>query len=458
MRGAQLMTKPQKRWAWILGAAFCLLLGGYFALTKAIDHYLNDGALAEAIGKKTAVILKADAGYLPLFWRGMTVRSGGLLVRGKRSTGLTELQASNIRASCSLRDLWQRKFVIHRLQADRLEVAYGPAAAGKLTPSLPSEPTLQPQKDHPSPFKVDIRETIVRQMSIFWGSKPEAVGGVREALAKFYPNGSDLDGVATGGTFQQTGFPELKIVRIETHYAKPKLEIRQGRFAIGQEEDTSVTGVLDLKEGGGGAMHFQVQTKGAPAEPFLKGFWRGKFDAKIDGDATIRKEFKPEAKASAEGRLKFSGAEVHDVATLNRIALLTRHPEFAHLKLSELSGRYQWSGSRLEVTDLEIESKKLFRVEGRFTIEEEEIDGSFKIGATAEVLDAIPGAREKVFTEARDGYFWTSMKLTGPLKHPREDLKERLVVAAKEKLAEGFLAPLFKPGQVVLGLLEALYE
>ena len=452
------MTKLQKRWALGLGAALLLLVAGYFALTKAIDHYLNDGALADAIGKKTAVILKADAGYLPLFWRGMTVRSNGLLVRGKPPTGLTELQAANIRASCSLRDLWQRKFVINRLQADRLEVAYGPAAAAKLTSVLASEPTLQPQVDRPSPLKVDIRETIVQQMSIYWGSKPEAVGGVREVLAKFYPNGSDLDGIATGGTFQQSGWPELRVVRIETHYAKPKLEIRSARFAIGKEEDTSLTGELDLKQGGGGRMHFQVQSKGAPAAPFLKGFWKGKFEAKIDGDSTIDKEFKPEAQASAKGQLRFSDAEVHDVATLDRIAALTRHPEFAHLKLSELSGHYKWSGARLEVSELKIEAKKLFRVEGRFTIEGQEINGTFQIGASADVLDAIPGAREKVFTEARDGYFWTSMKLSGPVKHPHEDLKERLVAAAKEKLAEGFLAPLFKPGQVILGMLEALYQ
>jgi hypothetical protein len=310
----------------------------------------------------------------------------------------------------------------------------------------------------PSPLKLEIRETIVQQMSIFWGAQPEAIGGVREVLAKFYPNGSDLDGIGTGGTFQQTGWPELKIVRVEVHYAKPRLEIRSARFAIGKEEETSATGLLDLKEGGGGGMHFHVQTKGAPVEPFLKGFWRGKFEAKIEGDSRIDKEFKPDAKPTAAGELKFSDAEVHDVATLDRIAALTRHPEFAHLKLSELSGRYQWSGSQLEVTDLRMEAKKLFRVEGHFTIAEEEIDGSFQIGATADVLDSIPGAREKVFTRAHDGYFWTSMKLSGPLKHPREDLKERLVAAAKEKLAEGFLAPLFKPGKVVLGLLEALYQ
>lgn len=450
------MTKSQKSWALGLGGALLLLVAGYFALTKAVDHYLNDGALAETIGKKTAVILKADAGYLPLFWRGLTVRSNGLLVRGGRPRGLTELHASNLRAACSLHALWQRKFVLKSLTADALEVAFGGAAAKNLRAILPSEPSLQPQVEQLSPLKLEIRETIVQQMSLFWGSQPQAVGGVRGVLAKFYPNESNLDGVGTGGTLRQTGWPELRIVQVETHYAKPMLEIRSARLAIGKEEDTTASGELDLKEGGG-SMHLQVQTKGAPVAPFLKDFWRGKLEGKIDGDASIEKEFKPDAKPTADGQLKVSDAEVHDIATLDRIAALTKHPEFSHPKLSELSGRYHWSGPRLEVTDFRVESKKLFRVEGRFSIEEKEIDGTFQVGATADVLDAIPGAREKVFTAERDGYFWTSMKLSGPLKHPRENLKERLVVAAREKLAEGFLAPLFKPGKIVLELLNTLY-
>ena len=72
--------------------------------------------------------------------------------------------------------------------------------------------------------------------------------------------------------------------------------------------------------------------------------------------------------------------------------------------------------------------------------------------------EAIPGAREKVFTESRNGYLWAPMTLTGPLHHPREDLKERLVSAAQEQFAKGFLAPLFKPGKAVLELLNAIYK
>jgi len=87
------MTKLKKRWAIAVAGLLLFLLAGYFALTRVADHYLQDGGLARAIGKKTAFILKADAGYLPLFWRGLTVRSDGLLVRFDSSSGVRPSQA-----------------------------------------------------------------------------------------------------------------------------------------------------------------------------------------------------------------------------------------------------------------------------------------------------------------------------------------------------------------------------
>ncbi|MEO5719520.1 MAG: hypothetical protein ABIR29_13245 [Chthoniobacterales bacterium] len=451
------MTKRQKRWAIGLGSLLFLAFAGYFALTKVVDHYLQDGALDRTLGEKTAFILKADAGYLPLSWRGWTVRSGGLLIRGKPPRGLSELRAANLRATCSLRDLWQRKSIVKRLRADRLEVAFGAAAAEQLTPILPAQPELQPQVETPSLLKVEIRETIVDQTDVFWGTDPEGRGALRGVLTKFHPNGSALDGIGTGGTVRQSGWPELRVLRVETHYAKPRLEVRSATFAIGKEQDTTATGQFDFSEGGGG-LNLHVQAKSAPVEPFLKGFWRGKFEGKITGDAQLEKKFKPDTKTSAAGELKILGAELHDVPMLDVIAALTRHPEFAHLKLSELRCRYAWTGDRLKVSGLRAEAKGLFRIEGDCVLENKQIDGSFEIGATAEVLKSIPCAREKVFTATHDGYFWTTVKLSGPLKHPREDLKERLVAAAQEELAKGFLAPLLKPGQGILELLKSLYE
>ena len=441
-----------------LGALLVLVVIGYFAVAAFVNHLLNSGGLARAVGKKTGAILKADAGYLPFFWRGLTVRSDGLLVRGNRPEGLQEMQVQNICASCNLRSLWQRKFVIERLTADHLEAAFGKAAREEMKSLLPHAQELQPPEDTPSPLKLVISETILRQLDLFWGDKAGATGAIRSALVKFYPDGADLNAVGTDGTLEQSGWPKLRIARVEAHYAKPRLELRSGRFAIGKAEDLTATGFFDFPEGGGGGMQLNLQAAKVPAEPFLKGYWKGKFTGSFDSDSQIAKKFQPGAQTSARGALKFLQAELHDVPTLDKVALLTRHPQFAHLHLDELRGHYEWTGNRLEVRELQVEAKKLICIEGSLTIANEEIDGNLQIGATAEVLDTIPGAREKVFTRVHDGYCWTSLKLSGPLKHPHEDLKQRLVTAAEEQLAKGFLAPLLKPGKAILRLLGGLYE
>ncbi len=44
------------------------------------------------------------------------------------------------------------------------------------------------------------------------------------------------------------------------------------------------------------------------------------------------------------------------------------------------------------------------------------------------------------------------------MSHPREDLKQRLLAAAEKQLAKDFLAPIFRPGRVMLEMLNALYQ
>ena len=455
MRRGEGLSKVGKRITIVSGFVLLVAVLCTFLLTRTIDHFIKEGALDRAIGKKTAVILEADTGYLPLSWRGLSVHSNGMLVRGKPPRSLRELRAANLSARCSLRDLWQRKWTIQRLQAERLEAAFGTAASKQLTNILPEQPELQPQVDTPSPLKLVIRETIIRHTDIFWGETDEAVGALRDVESKFYPNGSELDVRGSKGTLQQTGWPALRVARIEAHYAKPRLQIRLASFSLGKTEDLTVNGELDF--GSGGWMHLHTRSSNAPAEPFLQGFWRGKFEGTFNGESQIEKKFEHGARVNATGSISFVRAEVHDVPTLERVAALTQHPEFARLKADELRGEFKWTGSKLEVTELRMEHKNLCRIEGGFTIDGGNIDGKFRVGVTEDVLKAIPGARERVFTESRDNYLWTSMNVTGPLHHPHEDLHDRLVKAAEEHFAKGFLAPIFKPGKTVLELLKALY-
>jgi hypothetical protein len=58
------------------------------------------------------------------------------------------------------------------------------------------------------------------------------------------------------------------------------------------------------------------------------------------------------------------------------------------------------------------------------------------LGVAAELLRPLPGAREKVFTESRDGFVWTPVSLGGTLDSPEENLSARLATAAGDQVLE----------------------
>jgi hypothetical protein len=448
--------KPRQVWAIIACAVVAAVLVGYSAVQKTFSRIVQDGTVNRLVGRKTAVILEADSGYLPLSWSGMSVRSDGLLVRGKPPRSLTEMRASDLRASCSLQDLWKRKWTIKQLQVAQLQTAFGTAAVSQLPPILSKEPPLEPQIDTETPLKLEILETIISRMTIAWGATPETVGYFRDVESRFYPKDHNLDCFARGGTFGQAGWPQLAVDELKLHYRKPKLMVESAVFSIVRQKNIKINGELDFGQTGG--MDLRIQGVQVPAEPFLTGFWKGKLEGVYDGECRLQKQFQPNAKVAAVGELHFTRGLVHDVATLNQLALLTRHPQFEKPKIDVLKAHYTFNGSRLDVAAVEIETKGLFRIEGDFALEKGNIDGKFRIGVAPDVADSIPGAREKVFLDERGGYLWTSMMLEGPMQHPKENLKQRLVSAAQEHFAKGIFSSIFKPGKAVLEQLDSLYK
>jgi hypothetical protein len=449
--------KTGRKWLIAVLSVFALGVVGYFAATRSLDHLVRDGTFLRLISRKTAVKLNADScGYLPLAWRGMLIRSDGLLARGQPPHSLVELNATNLRAHCSLKNLWQRKWTITLLEASHLEAAFGPAAAAQLTRILPRQPELEPKIDTTSPINLDIRETDIARTDIFWGATPDSVGGLKEVHSRFFPKDHGLDIFGRGGTFHQTGWPDLDVVELHFNWAKPRLVVESASLSRGQPGNFRVTGEFDLEEHG--SMQLHLSSKQAPAEPFVTGFWKGKFEGVVDSESDLEKQFQPDAKVTANGELNFSRASVHDVQALKQIAVVTRHPQFEKPKIDILRFRYRLTGDRLEVSNFEGEIRGLCRLEGEFSIEHGEIDGRFKVGAAPDVVETIPGAREKVFTESHGDYLWTTLRLTGPASHPREDLSKRLVEAAQEHFSKGLLAPIFKPGKGVIELLQQIYK
>ncbi len=450
------MRGPRKL---LIAIGIVLVLGGsvYFAAIRTVDRLIRTDDFLRFISEKTAVKLDvSECGYLPPARRGMSVHSAGILARSQPPHHLTALSAANLHAHCSLNNLWRRTFTITQLQASHLEAAYGEAAATHLEKILPAEPNLSPERQTESLVNIDIRETDIDRTDVYWGSAAEDVGGLKGVSSRFLPVDHGLEIFGRGGTFQQAGWPELNIDELHFDWSDAKLFVKTALLSLGQPGNIKVSGQFDFGEHG--SMQLHLSTKQTQAEPFVTGYWKGRFDGLVDSESDLRKRFEPGEKVDATGDLTFSRAMVHDVKALGQIATVTRHPQFEKPKIDILRFHYRLAGDRLEISKFEAESKGLCRLEGEFTIENKNIDAKFKIGAAPDVVEALPGAREEVFTESRAGYLWTSLNLQGPASHPREDLKQRLIAAAQKHFAKGILAPLFKTGKPVIDLLQDIYQ
>jgi len=448
----------RKRWIVAGAALITLAVGGYFAMGIALAHYLDSQDLLYRISQRTADTLDAPSGYLPLHWRGFSASSGGLLARDKRGHSLTELRALNLDAHLNLSGLWRRKVRIEKLDVQRLQAAFSPDAAKLLIQDLPAAPMLIAPGDGSSSFDVDVGELAVDKTDVLWGKAKESEGALREITALFWPHGKNLVVIGYGGQFRQHGFPEMKVSAFQLYYERPVLRLDSGTLTFGERGQIDVNGTFQFTKPGG--MDLSLHLQRFPVAPFLNEETRSQFDGTFNSDTRVKQELGSDKMASAEGDISVENGVLRNVSTLEQIASITKEDRFRNLKLHQLSGKFRWADPELSIHDFVAESKGLVRVEGEFRVEKEIIHGNFELGLSAEVLKSIPGAREEVFRKERDGYFWTTVRVEGPVKHPRENLKERLVAGAKRYYEKKFLAPLqllIKPGREIIEELERLF-
>lgn len=434
-------------------AGVLVLLG--IAATIAFNHFRETETLRKLLSRKVAVTLHADTAFSPLHWSGLSVRSDRLVVHGKDPQHITELRAEDLRASCSLSGLWQREWRVETLSARHLQAAFGEAGAKLVSADRTKDPPLEPQIESPSPLHMEIREAHVEQNDVFWGRKADALGFVKGVSTTYFTRGKGLEVHGTGGTFQQSKWPAMAIRELAISYLKPRLKIEHATLVAGKQGSIKMAGLLDFSPDS--SLHLVLDFADCAIAPFLPENWREKFKAACNGHTEIDKKLHGETPPQATGDLNFRDGTLTGLGVLDRTAALTHKPEFQRLPIREIRGHFDWRGGRLKVSGFRFEAKALVCAEGDVTIEKEEIASTLKVGVAPDALEPIPGAREKVFTSEHDGYCWTTVRLSGPVSHPREDLKPRLLAAAREKLIGKSILPVLGPGKLVLEAIEHLF-
>lgn len=195
--------------------------------------------------------------------------------------------------------------------------------------------------------------------------------------------------------------------------------------------DSEVTARGDLPFEKGKNWGFKGHLSNLDLSHVLSKDWQGKLSGVLEGDYEM-------IPGTLKSKIRVKSGIAQNMAVLDRVADFTHTDRFRRVVLDEATADIERKESVIKVTNLLLQSNGLMRVEGGFIMQGNVIDGTFFVGVSPETLRWIPGAQGRVFTDQRagspPGFVWTTVRITGDVNRPNEDLSNRLLAAAGKAL------------------------
>jgi hypothetical protein len=184
-----------------------------------------------------------------------------------------------------------------------------------------------------------------------------------------------------------------------------------------------------------GTWQIRGEVTGSRIQDVIAEDWKRRFMGPLDFSFEVTG--KPNTESKLTGHLRIKDGLLTALPLLDKISAYANTSRFRRLSLNEASLDFEKIGENIKLTNIVLSSEGLVRVEGVMEIEGNEIlKGDLRIGITPGTLAHIPGAETKVFQRGDLGLLWTPLNVSGTLDAPQEDLSDRLVAAAKERMFE----------------------
>ncbi|MCF6310914.1 MAG: AsmA family protein [Verrucomicrobiales bacterium] len=414
---------------------------GVFAIKGAVTRYLKSTAfrdqLITAVGEK----LHADVELEQLRWEGSTIYADGWRARGHPQAAFAKLEMDGIRASFSgVKDklLQLPEIRINQVTADfskqgRTPITESPLANTDKTNHSGSAPAWL-KKWIPTGTKIGVVHIEATNLSIHdeHGVKQVALNSV-ETQSKPLAGPRTWEINARNGELFIRDFPTLSIRHLETRWNQDDLFINDASLIF--YETAEISGSGDIQLGAKPQLNFDLKLQHLDTSKLLSSDWQKKLSGQLNADFTLKGSSKDKNGLVSKGSVHLKNGAIEGMPILDLIAQYTKMQRFKRLALHQASADFVKKGDRIEISKLVLQSDGLTRLEGSFVLENNQItQGKFQLGVTPGTLRWIPGAKQKVFTRAKDGFLWTPLVISGSLDQPKEDLTARLTGAAIEAL------------------------
>jgi hypothetical protein len=393
--------------------ALAVLVAVFAVGTSAwVGGYLRGGEFRRLVSEHTGAALRAEAVYEPLRWSGSNVYSDALRARGLPGSPIADLDASQVRAVMDWRAVLRGRWRVESVDVLDLKATLRTPEKAQPTPPTPVGPPAAPgilgHRFSPGPIRAQ-RASIIHE-------------DLRASLDGFSltidPMESSTEFSGRGGVFTLAGYPAIDMDEFRARLSKGVVYLTGAEGRIGEGGKIEASGQT------GESPELRIAWSGVDVRRLVPNAWERRLVGAFSGEAFVRE-------GQTTGTFLLSEGRIEDVPLLDKIAAFTASPQFRRMPLQEVSGQFSCVDGGWDFTGLVIESKGLLRARGTLRIAADgAIDGRFRLGVGPQVLQWIPGSRERVFTANESGYVWTDLRLGGTLENPVEDLSERLTAAA----------------------------
>lgn len=419
-----------------------LVVGGIFFGYQAVRSYLKSDDFRVMLGDQLGEAVSGGAVFHPFQWDGWTVSTAGLEVTGEEAIQL--LEVDDIEASVDVGAVWGGVYRIEDVTVRKVDLkgdfrereAAIPDSAENENEVMPVTPEAEKSFwESWLPTKVEVTSLKVSSISgnaltekgawSLKGASLEALPGAGKGAYDFTLRNGDVS----------SPLPlvkELKLREAKGRYGNDFVYLLSSSAEVFERGQLLMSGEYDLTES---EWAFSGDLVGVNLNEILPEDWKQRLlgEIRVDFSARGKKDGDP----VISGDLEMSRGTLTALPILDRIAAYTNTERFRRLELSEANLEFKQVGERLELRNINLASEGLVQIEGDLILEGDVIrSGRFNLGITPGTLIHLPGAETKVFQRGKNGLLWASVKIGGTLDSPTEDLSERLIMAAGERMFE----------------------
>ena len=406
---------------------------------SALNGWLTGDGFRTWLTAKAGEVMKSEVELNSLKWEGMSnVYAEQFTARGYESAGFAKLDLDGVRAVFG--GAKGEAFSVPEVTVNRMNLEFSNKREKQpryddtnteLAPSM-KKSGMPDWISRKIPKKVEVDEVRIATTNVTVlddsGAKKFALQSVRSQIMPDFEKGMwDING--QGGKLLVPDQPVIDLKNLELRWRGKELFVRN--CALGIYEEGHIEGLGEIHFGDPGLFDLDLDISRIDVDDLVEGEWEERLSGIIRGPVKVTG--KP-GDLTYEGTLNVDEGLLEGVPVLKMVAKYTRSEKFNRLPLNETKTDFKRHGDLMELRNLVIQSDGLLRVEGSVDIRGEQLAGDLRVGVTPGTLRWIPGAERSVFTQSKDGFLWSDLKLAGTVSDPKEDLSGKLIAAAGEAM------------------------